>query len=223
MDQKGKDKTDERREVGGEGAKGKAANHVEPGRGQPGEQRTRAGTSGGEASMERSVRGSRRKKRRRRQESTRGKGCVHESQGRWRERTRRAREGKREEKEKQTRGTRTGTSGEAKHLDWNIRGAEAGDWSVRGSSGLGLERPGLRKEGDTVAENNGEEHMNKGKDQMRKDTTKESQEAGGEGSDGKAAKHLEPGQEQPGKQRTRTGTSGGERSWMGASGATGGR
>ena len=74
--------------------------------------------------------------------------------------------------------------------DWNIRGsktpglehpgAEARDWSVRGSSGRGLERPGLRKEGDTVAENNGEEHMNKGKDQMRKDTTKESQEVGGE-------------------------------------------
>ena len=124
-------------------------------------------------------------------------GCVHESQGRWREKTRRAREGKREEKEKQTRGTRTGTSGEAKHPDRNIRGAEARDWSVRGSSGLGLERPGLRKEGDTVAENNGEEHMNKGKDQMRKDTTKESQEAGGEGADGKAAKHVEPGREQP--------------------------
>ena len=64
----------------------------------------------------------------------------------------------------QTRGTRTGTSGEAKHPDWNNRGAGAREWSVRGSGGLGLERPGLRKEGDTVAENNGEEHMNKGKD-----------------------------------------------------------
>ena len=134
--------------------------------------------------MERSVRSFTRKKKRQRQESTRGKGCVHESQGRWRERTRTAREGKREWKEKQTRGNRTGTSGEAKHPDWNIRGAEAGDWSVWGSSGLGLERPGLRKKGDTVAENNGEEHMKKGRDQMRKDTTKESQEAGGEGADG---------------------------------------
>ena len=83
------------------------------------------------------------------------------------------------------------------------RGAEARDWSDWGSSGLGLERPGLRKEGDMVGENNGEEHMNRGKDQMRKDTTKESQEAGGEGTDGKAAKHVEPGREQPGKQRTR--------------------
>ena len=52
--------------------------------------------------------------------------------------------------------------------------------------------------------------MNKGKDQMRKDTTKESQEAGGEGADGKAAKPVEPGREQPGKQRTRTETSRGE-------------
>ena len=134
---------------------------------------------------------------------------MHESQGWRRERPRRAREGKREEKEKQTRGTRTGTSGEAKHPDWNIRGAEARDSSIWGSSSLGLERPGLRKEGDTVAENNGEEHMNKGKDQMRKDSTKESQEAGGKGADGKAAKHVEPGREQPGKQRTRAGSSAG--------------
>ena len=74
-------------------SKRKSGQHVEPGRGQLGEQRTRAGTSGGEAALERSVWSSRRKKRRRRQESTRGKGCVHESQGRWRARTRRAREG----------------------------------------------------------------------------------------------------------------------------------
>ena len=103
---------------------------------------------------------------------------MHKSQGRWRERTRRAREGKREEKEKQKRGTRTETSGEAKHPDWNIRGAEARDWNVRGSSGLGLESPGLRKEGDTVADKNDQEHMNKGKDQLRKDTTKGSQGSG---------------------------------------------
>ena len=52
---------------------------------------------------------------------------------------------------------RTGASGEAAAWDWNVRGCE--------------------RRGDTVAENNGEKHMNKGKDQMRKDTTKESQEA----------------------------------------------
>ena len=144
----GKDKTDERREVGGEGAKGKAANHVQPGRGQPGQQCTRAGTSGGEAAMERGVWSSRRKKRRRQQESTRGKGCVHGSQGRWRERTRRAREGKREEKEKQTRGIRTGTSREAKHPDWNVRGAEARDWSVQGRQRPGIATSGAAKGGD---------------------------------------------------------------------------
>ena len=138
------------------------------------------------------------------------KECMHKSQERWRERTRRTREGKREEKEKQAHGTRTGPSGEAKHPDWNIRGVEALDWNVRGRSGPGLECPGLRKEGDTVAENSGEEHMNKSKDQMTKDTTKERREAGGEGAEGKAAKHVEPGREQPGKQRTRTGTSGSE-------------
>ena len=59
-------------------------------------------------------------------------------------------------------------------------------------------------------ERSSEEHMNKSKDQMRKDTTNESQEAGGEGAEGKAARHVEPGREQPGKQRTRIGTSGGE-------------
>ena len=63
MDQMGKDTKDERREVGGEGVKGKAANCVEPRRGQPGEQRSRAGTPRGEAAMDWSVRGSRRKKR----------------------------------------------------------------------------------------------------------------------------------------------------------------
>ena len=84
-----------------------------------------------------------------------------------------------------------GGEGEAntRTKDWNIRGSktpglehpggEGPGLERPGSRGLGLERPGLRKEGDTVAENNGEEHMNKGRDQMRKDTTKESQEAQG--------------------------------------------
>ena len=116
----------------------------------------------------------------------------------------------REEKERQAQGTRTGPSREAMHPDWNIRGAEALDWNVRGRSGPGLERPGLQKEEETALERSSEEHMNKSKDQMRKDTTNESREAGGEGAEEKAAKHVEPGQEQPGKQRTRTGTSGGD-------------
>ena len=61
-----------------------------------------------------------------------------------------------------------------------------------------------------MAESSGEEHMNKGKDQLRKDTTNESREAGGGGAEGKSAKHVEPGREQPEKQRKRNGTSGGE-------------
>ena len=83
-----------------------------------------------------------------------------------------------------------GGEGEANtwNPDWNIRGAEALDWNVRGRSGPGLERPGLRKEEETVAESSGEEHMNRSKDQMRKDTTNESREAGGEGAEGRAAK-----------------------------------
>ena len=106
-------------------------------------------------------------------------------------------------------GNRTGTSGDAAHPDWNIRGAEALDWNVRGRSGPGLERPGQQKEEETATERNGEENMNKSKEQMRKDTKNKRREARGEGEEGEAAKHMEPGWEQPGKQRTRTGTSGG--------------
>ena len=147
---------------------------------------------------------------------------MHESQGRRRERTRRARGGKRGEKEKQTRGTRTGTSGEAKHPDWNIRGAEARDWSVPGSSGLGLERPGLRKEGDTVAENNGEEHMNKGKGQMRKERQKRVRKR-----EGKQQMEKRPNTWNPEENNQRSSAPGLEhrrarRPWMGASGAPGG-
>ena len=207
-DQMVKDTTDRSREVGGEGAKGKAANHVEPGRGQPGKQRTRTGTSRG--------RGGHVLERPGLQEeeeaaaARNSKECMHKNQERWRERTRRTREGKIEEKERQAHGTRTGTSGEAMHPDWNIRGAGALDSNVWGRSGPGLECPGLRKEEETVVESSGEQHMNRSKDQMRKDTTNESREAGREGAERKAAKHVEPGREQPGKQRTRTGTSGGE-------------
>ena len=54
--------------------------------------------------------------------------------------------------------------------------------------------------------------MNEGKEQMRKDTKNKSREAGGEGEEGEAAKHMEPGREQTGTQRSRTATSGGEAS-----------
>ena len=64
------------------------------------------------------------------------------------------------------------------HPDWNIRGAEALDWNVRGRSNPGFESPGLQKEEELAAERSGEEHMNKSKDQMRTDTKNESREAG---------------------------------------------
>ena len=52
--------------------------------------------------------------------------------------------------------------------------------------------------------------MNKSKRQTGKDAKNKSREAGGEGEEGEAAEHMEPGQKKPGKQRTRTGTFGGE-------------
>ena len=61
-----------------------------------------------------------------------------------------------------------------------------------------------------ATERSGEENMNKSKEQMRKDAKNKSRGAGGEGEEGEGAEHMEPGQEQPGKQRTRTGTSRGE-------------
>ena len=104
------------------------------------------------------------------------------------------------------------TSGEAglHKEDWKNRGAEAPDWNVRGQSGPGLERPGLQKEEEMVTENSGEGNMNKSKEKMRKDAKNNSREEGGEGEEGEAAEHMEPGWGQPGKQRTQTGTSGGE-------------
>ena len=68
-------------------------------------------------------------------------------------------------------------------------------------------------------ERGGEENMNKSKEQIGKDAKNQSREAGGEGEEGEAAEHMEPGQGQPGKQRSRTGTSWGEAAWIGASGA----
>ena len=59
-------------------------------------------------------------------------------------------------------------------------------------------------------ERSGEENMNKKKKRMGKDAKNKSQEAGGEVEEGEAAEHMEPGKEQSGKQRTGTGTSGGE-------------
>ena len=94
--------------------------------------------------------------------------------------------------------------------DWNIRRSNAPGLEHPGGGGPGLERPGLQKGEDMATERSGEESMNKSKEQMRKDAKNKSHERGGEGEEGEAAEHMEPEKEQPGKQRTRTGTSGGE-------------
>ena len=72
-----------------------------------------------------------------------------------------------------------------------------------------MERPGLQKE-ETEAARHSNENMNKSDEGWRGDAKNKSREAGGEGEEGEAAEHMEPGQEQPGKQHTRTETSGGE-------------
>ena len=210
-EQMGKDKKEGRREAGGEREEGEAAKHMEPGWEQPGKQCTRSGSTGSGASLQ-IINGERR--RLRKEGATAAartdKECMNRSLERWRERTRNSRDGKGEEKERQVNGTRTGTSGEAMRPDWNIRGAEALDWNVRGGKSPGLERSGPQKGREMAAESSGEEHMNMSMDQMGKDTTHERREVGGEGAKGKAANHVEPGRGQPGEQRTRAGTSGGE-------------
>ena len=63
---------DERESGSGRGrSRWSAAKHVEPGREQPGKQRTGTGTSGGEAALDGSIRGSRRKMKRRRHKTAR--------------------------------------------------------------------------------------------------------------------------------------------------------
>ena len=83
--------------------------------------------------------------------------------------------------------TRTGTSGGRGPWTGTSGEEAARDWNVRGKEG-----------------------KEEGKEQMRKDTKNKSREAGREGEEGEAAKHMEPGREQTGTRRTRTGTSGGE-------------
>ena len=117
---------------------------------------------------------------------------------------------------------RTGSCGGAPGAtDWNIPGkgrppwtgtfgrATHPDWSVRGRSSPGQERPGQKKkEKQTAAEKNGEENKNKSKEQMGKDKKERRREVGGEREEGEAAKHMEPGWEQPAKQRNRSGSTG---------------
>ena len=75
-----------------------------------------------------------------------------------------------------------------------------------------------KKEEETAAARSGEENMNKSKQLGREDPKIKSGEEGGEGEEGEANKRMEPRLEHPGKQRTRTGTSGWWRPWTGTPG-----
>ena len=77
-----------------------------------------------------------------------------------REDEKKTRDGKGEEKRRQAHGNGTGTSGEAMRPDWNIRGAEALHWNVRGGNGPGVECPGPQKEEEMAAERSDKEHVN---------------------------------------------------------------
>ena len=161
-ERKGEDKKERRREAGGEREEGEAAKHMEPGWEQPGKQRNQSGSTGSGAAQEIV----KRERPRLRAEGAAAaartaKECKNRGQERWRERTRKTRDGKGEEKGRQAHGTRTGTSGETMRPDWNVRGAEALDWNVRGGNGPGVERPGPQKEEEMAAERSDEEHVNK--------------------------------------------------------------
>ena len=105
---------------------------------------------------------------------------------------------------------RTGSSGGAPGV---------AHWYIRGRNAPGLERPGTRrpgngmsgatnKEKETAAERHGEENKNKSKERMGEVKKERRRKAGGEGEEGEAAKHMEPGWEQPGKQRNQSGSTG---------------
>ena len=73
-------------------------------------------------------------------------------------------------------------------------------------------------EEETAAARSGEDNMNKSKELGREDPKNKSGEEGGEGEEGEADKRLEPRMEHPGKQRTRSGTTGWWRPWTGKPG-----
>ena len=64
------------------------------------------------------------------------------------------------------------------------------------------------KEKETAAERHGEENKNKSKERMGEDKKERRREAGGEREEGEAAKHMESGWEQPGKQCNQSGSTG---------------
>ena len=147
----GEDKKERRREAGGEREEGEAAKHMEPGWEQPGKQCNQSGSTRSGAAQE----NVKRERPRLREEGAAAaarteKACMNKSQERWRERTRKTRDGKGEEKGRQAHRTRTGTSRETMRPDWN----------VRGGNGPGVERPGPQKEEELAAERSDEEHVN---------------------------------------------------------------
>ena len=195
----GEDKKEIRREAGGEREEGEAAKHMEPGWEQPRKQRNQSGSTGSGAAQDIV----KQERPRLREEGAAAaartkKECMSRSQERLRERTRKTRDGKGEENGRQAHGTRTGTSGETMRPDWNIRGAEALDWNVRGGNGPGVERPGPQKEEEMAAERSDTEHVNS-MDQHGPDG--EGQDGREKGSGGRRSKRKSG---QPRGTRTRT-------------------
>ena len=87
-----------------------------------------------------------------------------------------------------TQRTRTGTSGDEAAREWNVPGNKQGEGEGGGETRRG--------------------HKNKSKERMGEDKKERGREAGGEREEGEAAKRIEPGWEQPGKQRNQTGSTG---------------
>ena len=109
-----------------------------------------------------------------------------------------------------------GTPGKETHPDWNIRGAEALYGNIRGSSGPGLEGPGLHKEEEAAAARKGNE--NKSKERMREGTKNINGDEGGERDEGAAQKETTDNrQSQKEKDRRRGPLEGNIWPWKGAS------
>ena len=98
-------------------------------------------------------------------------------------------------------------TGEAAHPDWNI-------W---GRGGPGLERTGLHEDTESGGGKKRQGEHEQGPIE-REDTKNKRREEEGEGDEGEADKHMEPGLEHPGETCTQTGTSGWWRPWTEKSG-----
>ena len=126
-----------------------------PGLEHPGKRRPWTGATGLQKEEEAAAARSGKENMNKSKERWSGKG-GHQEQESGRGRSRRRR------RSRQAHGNQTGTSGEETLTEWNIRGAEALDWNIRGRSGPGLERPGLQKKEEATEARNGMENMNNG-------------------------------------------------------------